>query len=178
MFWPEFELMTSKNDLIDTLIAAVRDRSESEDTLFLPGWDHDRWQRLLADALVVELGNGEVLLQRYEPSNDLYFLVDGELEVSTPKPDSMTMTAVVSRGPGSVVGEIAFLDSGSRTASIWSRGTSILLRVPESAFRDFKAREPELAGDLLYAIARILAYRLRRCIGAPGSDQRSKAIWG
>jgi len=164
--------MMPSSELIDALIAAIEARSGNGDTLFLPGWNHDSWHRLLADALVVRLGNGDVLLRRDDPSNDLYFLVEGELEVSVPKPDSMTMTAVVSRGPGSIVGEIALLDAGPRTASVWSRGASVLLRLPEAAFRDFRSREPVLAGDLLYAIGRILARRLRQCVGAPGTSGR------
>jgi CRP/FNR family transcriptional regulator, cyclic AMP receptor protein len=164
--------MMPSSELIDALIAAIEARSGKADSLFLPGWNHDCWQRLLVDAQVMRLGNGDVLLKRDDPSNDLYFLVEGELEVSVPKSDSMTMTAVVSRGPGSIVGEIAFLDAGPRTASVWSLGVSVLLRLPEAAFEDFRATEPALAGDLLYAIGRILAHRLRQCIGSPVTHGR------
>ena len=159
--------MRTKDELIDTLIDVIKAGAGREDCLYLPDWDHDAWKRLLAGARVMALGNGEVLLQRHDASNDLYFLVEGTLEVSIPQSDVMTLTAPVTRGPGSIVGEIAFLAGGERTASVWSSGESALLRLPESAFHDFRAAEPKLACDVLCAIGRIVAERLRRCIGAP-----------
>ena len=158
--------MKQKDELIHILARVVQAQAGHEDCLNLPGWDDDCWIRLLAGAQVMVLGNGEVLLQRDQASNDLYFLVEGKLEVSIPQSDGMTLTPLVTRSPGSVVGEIAFLDGGARTASIWSRGKSVVLRLPESAFYDFMTAEPRLACDVLCAVGRIVAERLRRCIGA------------
>jgi CRP-like cAMP-binding protein len=158
--------MKQKDELIHDLVRVIEARAGHEDCLNLPGWDDDCWKRLLAGAQVMELANGEVLLQRDDASNDLYFVVEGKFEVSIPQSDGMTLTALVTRSPGSVVGEIAFFDGGARTASIWSRGKSVVLRLPEAAFRDFMTAEPRLACDVLCAIGRIVAERLRRCIGA------------
>jgi CRP-like cAMP-binding protein len=159
--------MRTKDELIDALIDVIKAGAGREDCLYLPDWDHDAWTRLLAGARVMQLGNGELLLQRHDTSNDLYFLVEGTLEVSIPQSDGMTLTAPVTRSPGSIVGEIAFLDGGDRTASVWSRGESVLLHLPESTFREFTTADPKLACDVLCAIGRIVAERLRRCIGAP-----------
>ena len=159
--------MRRKNELIRTLIDVVKANCGREDCLYLPDWSDADWQCLLDGAEVMMLGDGDLLLQRDDPSNDLYFLVDGKLAVSVPQSDGMTMTAPVTRSPGSIVGEIAFLDRGARTASVWSRGQSVLLRLPATAVLDIEATEPRLACDLLYAIGRIVAERLRRCIGAP-----------
>lgn len=167
--------MKQKNELIHTLVRVVKARAGHEDCLNLPGWDDDCWKRLLAGAQVMVLGNGEVLMQRDDASNDLYFLVEGKFEVTIPQSDGMTLTALVTRSPGSVVGEIAFFDGGARTASIWSRGKSVVLRLPEAAFRDFMNAEPKLACDVLCAIGRIVAERLRRCIGASPKGGAARA---
>ncbi|MCB1723547.1 MAG: cyclic nucleotide-binding domain-containing protein [Gammaproteobacteria bacterium] len=162
--------MKHKDELIHELVGIVTAADGHEDCLFLPHWTDSTWKSLLAEAQAMELANGEILLRRDEVSNDLYFLVEGELGVSIPHVDGVTLTSQVTRYPGSIVGEIAFLDGGFRTASVWSRGRSVLLRVPESAFDAFVESEPRLACDVLRAIGRIVAERLRRSIGASPRD--------
>ena len=158
--------MKTKNELIHSLVEVVRAGAGREDCLYLPDWDDEVWKRMLLGAEVMETRNGEVLLERNDGSHDLYFVVEGRLEVATPQSDGVTLTAPVGRGPGSIVGEIAFLDGGTRTASVWSHGDAILLRLSEAAFHEFRSAEPDLACDVLCAIGRIVAERLRRCIGA------------
>ena len=75
--------MKARGELIRTLAAAVS-QSSSDNTLELPHWDTACWERLLADADLLELANGDILLQRNEATNDLFFLVKGMLEVSIP----------------------------------------------------------------------------------------------
>src|SRR5262245_28580693 len=99
-----------KEELISYLIDAVNARSGQEESLSLPGWDASSWGLLLLGAEIVELDDGEILIRRGDTSSDLYFLVTGKLEVSVPQSDSISMTPLVSIGPGSVVGELTFLD--------------------------------------------------------------------
>lgn len=162
--------MRSRDELIPILKAVVQTGAGHSGGLLLPGWGEEDWRRLLSGARVVELGPGDLLLRRDEPSNDLYFLVAGELEISVTQSSSQSLTAPIRVGPGSVVGEIAFFDGGQRTASVWSRGPSVVLRLPEAEFRAWRAAEPERAGDLLFALARLLAIRLRRYSGAGRRD--------
>ena len=151
---------------IEQLIDALRANAKRKDCLHLPHWGESEWTTLLQNAEVIELGAHDLLLRRDDWGKDLYFLVQGEVDIALRKVDGMTMTAPIVCEPGSVVGEIAFLDRGSRTTSVWSRGTSVLLRLDESEFQRFRAAEPKLACDLLLAIAEIVAGRLRRSIGA------------
>jgi len=155
------------DDLILALIDAVEARSDQEDILSLPQWDASSWRLLLVDAEIVEIRDGEVLIRRGDPSSDLYFLVTGKLEVSVPQARSISMTPLIAIGPGSIVGELTFLDNRARSASVWSSGTSFLLRLRQAAFFDFKQAHPDLACELLMAIGRILAGRLRRAQGIP-----------
>lgn len=159
-----------RDELITDLIAAIDARRDEDDILTLPGWDTASWRLLLADAEVVTVGNGEVLLRRGERGSDLYFLVTGKLEVSVPQASSLSMTPLIAIGPGSVVGELTFLDDLPRSASVWSSGTSRLLRLRQAAFLDFRRTQPALACDFLHAVARILASRLRKAQG--GSSAR------
>jgi CRP/FNR family cyclic AMP-dependent transcriptional regulator len=165
-----------KDELIGRLMDAVNARLDREDILSLPGWDASNWHALLADAELLEVRDGEVLIRKGDTSSDLYFLVAGRLEVSVPQSNSISMTPLISIGPGSVVGELTFLDNRARSASVWSSGDSALLRLRQPAFFGFKKAHPELACDLLLGIGRILAGRLRRAQGAPKERKRTVAV--
>lgn len=167
--------MKDRDELIRSLVQAVQARAGNDSSLKLPDtWDETAWRKLLEPAEVLELTGGEVLLKRNDPSNDLYFLVSGKLEVSVLRANSVSMTPLATVEPGTVVGEIAFFDDRSRSAAVWSRGDSIVFRLRRSDFQAFRRAQPELASDLLFALARILADRLRRTIaGADGSGSSS-----
>jgi len=162
-------------DLIADLAAAVAKRSDNEDALALSHWDTATWQTLLASAEVVTLGNGDILIARDHAGDDLYFVVNGVLEVSIPQMTSFSIAPGFQVGPGSIVGEVAFLSACGRTASVWSRGPSTLFRLSHASFDAFRAENPATSCDLIYAIARILAGRLRTAqsgeLTAPGRRQ-------
>jgi CRP-like cAMP-binding protein len=60
-------------------------------------------------------------------------------------------------GIGSVLGELALLDGGPRTASVVAQGDVVTLSVPASRFRKLLRAEPAIA----IGIAEELARRLR-----------------
>ena len=167
--------MKQKDEVIHKLVGVVKSRAGRKGCLNLPEWDDDCWKKLLAGSKVVVLENGGILLERDDPSGDLYFLAAGSLQVSIPHADGMTLTGPVTRYPGSIIGEIAFLDGGNRTASVWSRGRSILLHLPASEFQSFMEAEPKLACEVLCAIGQIVAERLRQCTGASPHGRAMKA---
>lgn len=156
-----------KEELIGYLIKAVKARGDQEESLSLPGWDASSWALLLLGAEIIELHDGEILIRKGDTGSDLYFLVTGKLEVSVPQREGLSITPLVSLGPGAVVGELTFFDNRVRSASVWSSGTSSLFRLQKSAFVDFKQAHPELACDLLQALGQILAGRLRRAQDTP-----------
>jgi CRP-like cAMP-binding protein len=167
--------MQKKDEVIRKLVGIVKDRAGHKDCLNLPEWDDHCWKQLLAGSNVLVLQDGDILLERDDPSSDLYFLVEGSLQVSIPHADGMTLTGPLTRYPGSILGEIAFFDGGTRTASVWSRGRSTLLHLPASEFHSFMAAKPSLACDVLCAIGRIVAERLRQCTGISSHGRTMQA---
>ena len=162
--------MRERAELTETLVAAVAARQEETGGLHLPGWGPTEWEALLAGAEVVEIGDGELLIRRDEPNRELFFLIEGQLEVTVPQSDSMTFSPMVRIRPGSVVGEIAFLDGGTRSASVWSRGPTVLFSLDKDAYAAFRRDHPTLACDLMQAVAQVLAVRLRRTLGGSGQE--------
>jgi CRP-like cAMP-binding protein len=164
-------MMRDRAELIGTLMAAVDARREEAGGLHLPGWGRPEWEALLGAAEVVEIRDGELLIRRDEPNRELFFLVEGQLEVTVPQSDSMTFSPMARIRPGSIVGEIAFLDGGARSASVWSRGPTVLFAIEKEAYAAFRRDRPALACDLMQAVAQILAVRLRRTLGGSGREQ-------
>ena len=160
--------MRDRAELTERLISAVTAREEEQGGLHLPGWGPSDWEALLAGAAVVEIPDGELLIRRDEPSCELFFLVEGQLEVTVPQSESLTLTPMIRIRPGSIVGEIAFLDQGARSASVWSRGVAVLFALDKEAFAAFRSNHPALACDLMHAVARVLAVRLRRTLSGSG----------
>lgn len=159
------DAMTDRSGLLDRFAAAVAERAGAGDALALMHWDRAAWEALLDRAEIVTLGNGDVLIQRNAGGNDLYFVVEGALEVSVPQARSISIVPGFRVEAGTVVGEVAFLDERQRSASVWSSGRSTLFRVSHDAFDAFRREHPARSCDLVYAIARILAGRLRRAQG-------------
>ena len=61
----------------------------------------------------------------------------------------------------SVVGEVAFLDGGPRSATLFAITDGELLRLRMESFETLAAREPELGRAILFDLARIVTARLR-----------------
>jgi len=170
--------MTDRNELIRKLAQAVIDHTGDDSGMVLPDyWDESIWQRLLAGAELLELSNGQLLLEQQASGEDLYFLVDGKLEVSYPRSTSDSVSLATIH-PVAVVGEMSFFDHRLRSASVWSRGDSVAFRLPRAAFDEFRNTEPMLAGDLLLALGRIVAVRLRRAIAGPVKSHKSTPFGG
>ena len=76
--------------------------------------------------------------------------------------DGMSMGRIARVGPGGVVGEQAFFDGAPRTAGAWAVGACAVAALTPEAFAALAAAEPAQGTDLLFALGRVLAQRLRR----------------
>lgn len=135
------------------------------DALHLPGWTVDDWRALLAHARAQTLGHGEVLIKDGDSGRGLYFVASGALEVTA---GGGTLGRIYREGPGSVFGEISFFDGKPRSASVWATQPTLLLRLDPDTLRAFSREHPQLGQDLLFALGRVLAFRMRR-----GEGQRA-----
>jgi CRP-like cAMP-binding protein len=72
------------------------------------------------------------------------------------------MGRVAQVGAGSVLGELAFFDGGPRSAGAWAVDDCEVAAMTLDQYSAFEQSSPALARDLLFALGRILAIRLRR----------------
>lgn len=110
----------------------------------------------------LELEAGSVLIQPRESDRALFFVTSGRLEVAV---ISETDSSVIPLAPvpaGSVVGELAFFDAGPRSAKAWAVTPARLLRFTIKDYERYTSEHVSEAPAFLFAMARLLAYRVRR----------------
>lgn len=132
------------------------------DALHLPGWSGDDWARLLAQAQPVVLAAGQVLMKRGDSDRAVYLVADGSLEVTGAAGGGDAMGGLVREPTGAVIGEVSFFDGLPRTATVWATRPTTLLRLDQAAVQAFAAASPARGLELLLALGRVLAFRLRR----------------
>jgi len=145
------------------VIAVLRTASTGgDDCLSLPRWSEADWERLLDAAGLRQVAAGEAVIQRGGEDRALCLVLDGEVEVMAHARDGLSFGRLARFGPGSVVGEQAFFDAGPRSAGAWAvRDCTVATLTPEQ-FTAFADANPGLGRDLLMALGRVLAIRLRR----------------
>ncbi|HZP88473.1 MAG TPA: cyclic nucleotide-binding domain-containing protein [Burkholderiales bacterium] len=94
----------------------------------------------------------EVVFAQGDPGDVMYVVIDGEVDVLL---DGKLIETVRA---GGVIGEMALIDFGPRSATAICRTRCLLSPIDETRFRDLIAREPDFALNVM----RVLARRLRR----------------
>ena len=141
---------------------AVGSVEASAETLQLPNWGDDEWKQLFRFTRIRKVSAGEALIRRGEPDRTLYFVLHGELEIIAHSGDGLSLGHVAMVSAGSVLGEQAFFDAKPRSAGAWAVDDCEVAAMSPDQYAAFEASSPTHARDLLFALGRILAMRLRR----------------
>lgn len=105
-----------------------------------------------------EYAAGEVLFEQGDPGLGLFVVFDGELAVLGPGD-----TVLARLGPGEVVGEMAILDGGARSATVRATETTRCGLLTRGDVLPLLRSEPELALEMVGLIARRV--RAGRAVG-------------
>jgi len=149
---------------LDAAIASFRAGGSSADTddgLLPREWRDEDWQRLFGFTTTRTVPAGDALIRRNERDRTLFFVLGGSLEVIVNASDGHSMGPLTRIGAGSVLGEQSFFDGRPRSASAWAVDDCEVAAMSVDQFSAFEQVHPKLARDLLFALGRILATRLR-----------------
>lgn len=116
--------------------------------------------RLAARGSLMTLALGARLCAEGDVADAAYLVIAGELEISLTKPDGAVVW-LARAAPGEVVGDMALLDGGARSADIAAARNTRLLRLGRDAVLQALTEEPAAALALLAH----LAGRLRKTNG-------------
>lgn len=127
---------------------------------------------LLARDRRIALEAGQPLFEAGEPAEALYIVNKGTLAVYIDRPGTGRHLLALIR-QGEVIGEMAVISGGPRTASAVAIRDSELITVSAGEFRDLQHRYPELS----LGLNRLLVRRLRHTsLGGPRSEPKTNAV--
>lgn len=100
-----------------------------------------------------EYRRGEKVFEEGKPGTKLYGVIRGRLLITASSPQGMQLHLNVV-GQGEIVGEIAFLDGGLRTASGSAAEPTTCFEIDRAAFFALMGSSPELSVHLLQLVCR------------------------
>ncbi len=133
-----------------------------EDLVFLPHWDEARWSKLLSYTANLRFRLGDSLIKLGDTDSAIYIITEGQVEILVPYKGEQQLRRTQIRESGSVIGEQAFIDGKPRSATARAISDGSMVRLNRNAFEVFAAREPDLARDVLFDLARLLSVKLRQ----------------
>lgn len=95
--------------------------------------------------------NGEVVFNEGEPGNLLLGLISGRIRIQASSNDGRALNLNMIM-PGEIIGEIAFLDGGLRTASGLAEGSIRVFSIAQRPFFKLLRDQPELAIHLMQLV--------------------------
>jgi CRP-like cAMP-binding protein len=140
---------------------------EQAPEVFLPEASDSDWAVLLRHCRHRRFDRGDTVITAGATSRSLYLVVDGTLEVRLHGSGRGAGRSgrVITVGPGSVLGEMSFFDSGQRSASVKAITPVELAELRLDDFGALAEEDPRLGLQILFDLGRILAQRLRRAQG-------------
>ena len=137
------------------------DNPGSLDEPILTPKEIEKYRRYLSDyGKEIFFAEEAIIVDYGDITTSIDLLVSGEALVEVPVNEKWIPVAWIKSG--SVIGEIAFLDSYPRTARVIARTSCRLFRVDRADFTQLSEKDPDKALEFISRISQIMAYRLRR----------------
>ncbi|HMO75405.1 MAG TPA: Crp/Fnr family transcriptional regulator [Sphingopyxis sp.] len=127
---------------------------QGPDSIF-SGLSLQDWADIAGRAVQIQFVKGKELLAQGDAGDSLLILTEGSARVSMLTAGGREIVLAYAE-PGAVLGEIALLDGGERTASVTATSAGAALQLGRNAMRDFAASHPEFAWSLMQQLARRL----------------------
>lgn len=128
------------------------------------GLDSSQLKRLSSLSREVSLEKGEYLMREGEIGEEMYFIVEGSLEVIKQDPIDGRDHLIETLHEDQVVGELAFLDHGLRSASVRAI-TSVKLRTLRFVDLESLAQEEPAFQSIYQHLSRNISHALRKTTG-------------
>lgn len=155
--------MASADPGVMVFMRAAAAATPDEEPLVVHQWELADWEALFSHAQRVNVARGDILIRQSTPERALYLIVSGVLKVISVA-SYIRVSSIGWFHPGSVVGELSFLDGKARSAEIIAVADSELYRLGFEGYLAFADTHPRKACDLALAIGSVVAVRLRNTL--------------
>lgn len=103
----------------------------------------------------------DVILSEGEGSNELFIIGQGMVEVSLSMPEESS-TPLINLGAGQVVGEMALVDRGARSATVKATNDeTVVYVIPHEAFHQLCERDNHIGFIVMRNLAAEMSLKLR-----------------
>ncbi len=136
------------DDLQRRVFAGTLNRLSAED-----------WNELLWRARVREYKYNDILFKQGTVPDGLYIVTEGEVRIE--RSDHMRSAHLARLGPGSVLGEMSFLDQSGASASVAADGKVEILFVESRELSQLLESDQGFAARFYHSLATTLSRRLR-----------------
>jgi CRP-like cAMP-binding protein len=119
--------------------------------------DEEAATALLASMTRTQLGRSEVLFHEGDPGDRVYVITEGKVKLGRTSGDGRENLLAIL-GPGEMFGELSLFDPGPRNATATAVSEAVLVGLGSDDLGTWLAGRPDVARQLLRALAR----RLRR----------------
>ena len=104
---------------------------------------------------------GEALFKEGDAAEEFFLIVEGDIDVLK-RGDGEKTSVLATLSQGAILGEMRLLTQERRSATARAKTDAMVLRVRWEDFQSFLTDSPTGAYKLIYALARLLAARLKR----------------
>jgi len=112
----------------------------------------NRKENQIQDENTLSFLSGERVISEGDDSDCLFFVKEGELKVIK-RNEHNTEVEVARIQRGEVIGEIALIDEGKRTASVYAVRNSVLIKIPKEKLEKYFQAEPRWIKALFTTIS-------------------------
>jgi hypothetical protein len=137
---------------------------------FFSGIDADAREHLMQYCRILELGVGDELTREGDAELEMYVILDGVFDVTAGG------QLIDARRQGDVVGEIAFLTDGRRTATVRAGTPARVLVLRDQFLEKFTQAHPAAGYRLMMNLARIVAGRFAEKVRTLAGMKANEAI--
>jgi SulP family sulfate permease len=128
---------------------------------FLHGLDETERALLLDYLTRKHFPSGTTVCAEGDAADRMWLLTQGSVSIRLNVADARGSRRIGSFGPGTTVGEIAFIDSGVRSAHVITDEETVCYELERAAFDRIRQQHPGIVSKLLTNLSRNLARRLR-----------------
>ncbi len=129
--------------------------------MLFAGLTDEELEQVAAICTEKRLQRGEVLAQQGAPGDDLFIVTNGFLEISVAGEDNSSKV-VVNLGQGQIIGEMALIDQGPRSATVRAISDNAVVQViRRKDFEKLCEENTRIGYVVMKDIAADLSFKLR-----------------
>nr|MBN1229916.1 cyclic nucleotide-binding domain-containing protein [Anaerolineae bacterium] len=126
------------------------------------GLSDDQFEKLANTFEERELSQDEILFRQGDEGNSLCLIKEGFVEIIAESSDKQAKRTLVNLGPGQLVGEMALIDQGVRSASVRAANEgTVIATMSRQDFEKLCMENSDIGYVVMRNIAADLSFKLR-----------------